>query len=116
MITAADARALALALPEAVEQPHHDRVSFRVHGKIFATVPDDTHWNVMVGEDEIRAAAAADPRACELLWWGKKLSAVRVHLATVDAAHFAELLTDAWRGKAPAALRERLPADGPVGG
>ena len=41
-ITPNDARRLALALPEAVEQDHHGRPAFRVGGKIFATlqVPD----------------------------------------------------------------------------
>ena len=37
--------------------------SFRVRGKIFATVPDDTHLRVMVDEIEIRAAVAANPEA-----------------------------------------------------
>jgi hypothetical protein len=37
------ARALALALPEATEQEHHEMPSFRVRGRIFATVPDGTH-------------------------------------------------------------------------
>ena len=31
------ARRLALALPDAVEEDHHGRPSFRVGGKIFAT-------------------------------------------------------------------------------
>ena len=35
------ARAFALSLPEATEEPHHDMSSFRVRGKIFATVPPD---------------------------------------------------------------------------
>jgi hypothetical protein len=33
-----DARFLALSLPEAVELDHHGRPSFRVGGKIFATL------------------------------------------------------------------------------
>jgi hypothetical protein len=32
-------RSLALALPETVEQDHFGNPSFRVRGKIFATVP-----------------------------------------------------------------------------
>jgi hypothetical protein len=36
--SAEQARRLALALPEAVEQDHHGRPSFRVAGKIFATL------------------------------------------------------------------------------
>jgi hypothetical protein len=37
MVSRKQARELALALPEAVEQDHHGRPSFRVAGKIFAT-------------------------------------------------------------------------------
>ena len=39
-MTSEEARRLALALPEAVEQDHHGRPSFRVAGKIFATLWD----------------------------------------------------------------------------
>jgi len=39
----AQARSLALSLPEATEQDHHGMPSFRVRGKIYATVPDDEH-------------------------------------------------------------------------
>ena len=71
MTTLAQARKLALALPEATEQDHHDMTSFRVRGKIFATVPDDTHLRIMVDEMEIRAAVAENPDACQELYWGQ---------------------------------------------
>jgi hypothetical protein len=48
MATLAQARKIALALPEATEQDHHGALSFRVRGKIFATVPDSEHLRVMV--------------------------------------------------------------------
>jgi len=50
----ARARTIALGLPEASEQDHHGIASFRVRGKVFATVPDDTHLRVMVDEVEIQ--------------------------------------------------------------
>jgi hypothetical protein len=74
MTTLAQARALALGLPEATEPDHHGMVSFRVRGKIFATVPDDTHLRVMVDEMEIRAAVAENPNACQEFYWGKRLA------------------------------------------
>jgi hypothetical protein len=40
-VSPAEARAVALSLPEAVEQDHHGRPSFRVGGKIFATLWTD---------------------------------------------------------------------------
>ena len=98
------ARRLALALPEATEQDHHDMGSFRVRGKIFATVPDEHHLRVLVDEDEIRAAVAAHPRICEELYWGRRLACVVVDLRRASKALVDELLTDAWARKAPKAL------------
>ncbi|MGC2166057.1 MAG: MmcQ/YjbR family DNA-binding protein [Gallionella sp.] len=40
-MTLNEARQLALSLPEATEQPHHEPTSFRVRGKIFATIAGD---------------------------------------------------------------------------
>ena len=36
-MTLDDVRSFALSLPETTEAPHHERTSFRVRGKIFAT-------------------------------------------------------------------------------
>jgi hypothetical protein len=38
VVSVDEARSLALVLPEAIEQDHHGRPSFRVGGKIFATL------------------------------------------------------------------------------
>jgi hypothetical protein len=103
-VSTSEARELALALPEAVEQDHHGRPSFRVGGKIFATQWDDEHMNVMLDEGGILTAVEADPGTCEEVWWGKRLAAVRVDLARVDRDTLAALLADAWEGKAPRRL------------
>ena len=63
-MSADDARRLALALPEAVEQDHHGRPSFRVAGKIFATIWDERTMNVMVDEPGTRPAVAEHPDWC----------------------------------------------------
>ena len=100
------AAAAALALPGVTEADHHGRRSFRVGGwKVLATVWGDGVLNVMVGED-LAHAASAQP-GVELLWWGKRLSGVRVELAGVDPALLEELLHDAWAQRAPAARRAR---------
>jgi hypothetical protein len=106
--TLARARTIALGLPEATEQDHHGMTSFRVRGKIFATVPDDTHLRVMVDEVEIRAAAAENPTACQPFYWGKRLACVVVHLPRAKVELVEELLTDAWALKAPKKLLDRL--------
>jgi hypothetical protein len=104
-MTTQDVRRMALALPETTEAPHHDRTSFRVGGRIFATVPPDgDSVNVMLGEEKARAAADDAPGEVELLWWGKRLSGVRIALAGADPALVAELLEEGWRRRAPSAV------------
>lgn len=97
-------RALALALPEAVEEDHHGRPSFRVAGRIFATLWDEGHMNVMLDEPGIRTAVQSQPDACAEFWWGKRLAAVSVNVERVDDGLAAELLADAWEHKAPKRL------------
>jgi hypothetical protein len=109
--TADEVRRLALAQPEAYEADHHGFTSFRVAKKIFATLPDDQHLHVMVGEDEIRALAAEQPAVYEEKWWGNRLSCVRVNLAQADPAEVAELLADAWTRRAP---RRLVQEHGPI--
>jgi hypothetical protein len=103
-MTNEDARRLALALPEAVEQDHHGRPSFRVAGKIFATLWDEEHMNVMLDEGGILTAVHQDPKTYEQVWWGKKLAAVRVTLPRARSKALAELLTEAWELRAPKRL------------
>ena len=93
------ARALALALPDAVEQDHHGRPSFRVGGRIFATLWNDERMNVMVDEGGVRTAVAAAPEVCAEVWWGKRLAAVAVALPRADDALLRDLLADAWEQK-----------------
>ena len=104
-LTLARVRDLALSWPEVYEQDHHGIVSFRVRGKIFATVPDERHLRVMAGEAEIRAAVAEHPGFCEPFYWGSRLACVVVSLeATTDENLVSDLLAEAWLAKAPKAL------------
>jgi hypothetical protein len=96
---------MALALPEAQEQDHFGRPSFRVRGKIFATLPDEQHLNVMIDAFDVDGAVRKYPDACEQLWWGKKLSGVRVKLGSSTPETLRELLAAAWRRKAPRSLQ-----------
>jgi hypothetical protein len=105
MVSTRQARELALALPEAAEQDHHGRPSFRVAGKIFATLWDADHMNVMLDEGGVLTAVQSEPETCEEVWWGKRLAAVRVDLRRAEPEMLACLLADAWEGKAPTRLR-----------
>ena len=86
-------RQLALALPEAHEEPHFDLTSFRVGSKIFATTPPDGDVvRIFVDESEAQSTTVAEGLAgTELLLWGEKISGIAVVLSTADA-HVAELL------------------------
>jgi hypothetical protein len=99
MISTDEARRLALALPETVEQDHHGRPSFRVDGRIFATLWDPEHMNVMLDEPGILTAVEAHPDMCAEVMWGKRLAAVRVTLPAADKALLGDLLEDAWESK-----------------
>jgi hypothetical protein len=85
MVSVEEARRLALSLPDTFEQDHHGRPSFRVAGRIFATLWDREHMNVMLDEPGIRTAVQARQDNCAEVMWGKRLAAVRVTLPAVDA-------------------------------
>ncbi len=104
MVSSEEARRLALALPEAVEQDHHGRPSFRVAGKIFATQWDEDHMNVMLDEGGILTAVHREPKVCAEVWWGKRLTAVRVDLRGADPQLLSDILAEAWETKAPKLL------------
>jgi hypothetical protein len=101
-VSPATVRRLALSLPESAEAPHHDMTSFRVAGKIFATVPPDGgRVHVFLDQDEVAAYCAEFPDALEELWWGKKLQGCRIVLRRATASLVRELLTESWRRRAP---------------
>jgi hypothetical protein len=108
-VTEATVRRIALSLPETAEAPHHDMTSFRVGGKIFATVTaagDRVH--IFVGPDEVAASCAEYPGVVEELWWGSTQRGCRVALKAASQGLLRELLTEAWRLKAPKRLSAHL--------
>ncbi len=105
-LTLEDVRRLALALPGAVEMDHHGAPSFRVGGKIFATVrPDASRLMVKLGSEDQDNLCAAHPGAITPVpgYWGRK-GATYVALDKIEGELVAMLLGLAWRGIAPAKL------------
>jgi hypothetical protein len=95
---------LALALPEATEEPHFHLTSFRVGGKIFATVaPDGSYMNVFVDDEQREMMVTVDPKTYETLKWGK-IGYLHVHLPVAKARDVKTLLRGAWERKAPKKL------------
>lgn len=96
------ARLYAMSLPGTAEAPHHKYSSFRVGGKIYATVPPDgLHLHVFVDEVEREHALALSPDACQKLFWGETAVGLRIILAKAKPAPVQRLLHCAWTRKAP---------------
>lgn len=105
-MTAADIRALALALPEAVEAPHFEKTSFRVRGKIFATLSADGEILVLKLLPEIKESLAqSDPDAIIPLpgAWDRG-GWTQVAIQSMETAKLADLVRLAWRQVAPKSL------------
>jgi hypothetical protein len=115
VVSRAQVRQLALELPGVIEQDHHGRPSFRVAGRIFATLWDQEHLNVMLDEAGIRTLVEARPGVCEEFWWGRRLRAAHVDLALADEQLIGELLAGAWEQKAPRRLCTDRIADATAG-
>jgi hypothetical protein len=79
-----------------------------VAGRIFATLWDEGHMNVMLDEAGIRTAVETQPGVCEEFWWGKRLRATQVDLAQAEEQPIRELLADAWEQKAPRGLLDNI--------
>ena len=110
------ARRCALSLPETTEEPHYDKSSFRVKGKIFATVPPTgKHLHILSEVGEIQALVDEHPDAFEVIVWGKREVSnwVRVNLPAADRTQVQELLEEAWRSKAPKRLLAAYDAEHP---
>jgi hypothetical protein len=101
MLTAAAARRLALSLPEADERFHWGRPSFRVNGRIFATLwTKEQRAIVKLSLDEQDVLTQVLPRVFAVTAW-RRQGWTCVELRLVDAWLFEELLVAAWRRLAP---------------
>ena len=98
-------RRFALSLPEAIEARHFESVSFRIRGRIFATVPPgDVLLHVFVDEETRETALALEPDCLEKLFWGGRAWGLRVDLTKARPRVVESLLTQSWRGEAPKKL------------
>jgi hypothetical protein len=101
----AQVRRFAMSLPEVTEEPHFNYASFRVRGKIFATVPPgDEYLHIFVTDEQREFALATEPAFLEKLLWGGRVVGLRVTLAHAKPKTVATLLTQAWTRKAPKSL------------
>lgn len=102
-------RRFALSLPGVTEEPHFDKASFRVRGRIFATVPpDEKYLHVFVDEVQQELMVSVAPETYEKLWWGKKVVGLRGTLSLARSQDIRDLLRSAWQRKAPKSMIRSL--------
>ena len=102
-------RSFALSLPEVTEEPHFQLASFRIRGKIIATVPPgDAFLHVFVSDEERDLALAMEPGFIEKLHWGERVAGLRIVLAKAKLGVAKRLLTQAWMRKAPKSLHGQI--------
>ncbi|SCF28099.1 hypothetical protein GA0070216_108162 [Micromonospora matsumotoense] len=119
MADADDVRRLALALPHAVEIPS-DGFDFRVENKGFVwSYPERVPGKPRVIRTDVAVLHVGDEGEKQALLLGEPalffttagydgLPLVMVRLTEVSVERLAELITDAWRMRAPAELQESL--------
>ena len=103
-----DAREIALSLPATTERPSYGTPGFRVKDKLFARMREGDDQGVLVlwveSEEEKHALIAEDPDRFFTMPHYDGHAMVLARLAALDADELTELLTDAWRVRAPARL------------
>jgi hypothetical protein len=107
MLDADAVRAIALALPEAVEMDHHGMPSFRVAGRIFATLrTSPSRLMVKLEPEDQRNLAEGYPSIITPVpgFWGRKGSTF-VDYDRVDRELIEAMLRLAWSGVAPKRLQ-----------
>ena len=103
-------RRLALAMPEACESSHFARPDFRVHNKIFATLPPDGQTVVLrLSPANVDALVSADGATFWDEWRGRWLG---IRLDRVALSILRDLVADAWRTVAPKRLAGATKASG----
>lgn len=107
MVTVAALRAMALSLPEAIEQPHFHLTSFRVKGRIFCTIHEkDNRIMVTLSPVDQSVFCRVDPAVIYPVpgGWGRKGSTF-IELKKVRKGVLKDALITAYCSKAPLKLQ-----------
>ena len=107
MATDDDARAIALSLPETEERPSYGTPGFRVKDRLFARIREPGVLVLrLTDEGEKDFLLRAEPEKFFTTPHYDGHPSVLVRLAAVDREELRELLTDAWRARAPKRLAD----------
>ncbi|NYV75626.1 MmcQ/YjbR family DNA-binding protein [Streptomyces sp. UH6] len=118
MPDAHDVRRIALSLPDTAEKTAWSMPTFRVAGKMFATLPEDeTSCAVRCPKEDRDELVLAEPEKFWIAGHEASFAWIRVRLdALDDEDELRDILADSWRQAAPARLREDHPRLGVAGG
>ncbi len=111
MPDAEDVRRVALSLPDTAEVTAWSMPTFRVAGKMFATLPEEeTSVAVRCPKDERDELVLAEPAKFWVADHEAYSAWVRVRLAALeDETELRDILADSWRQAAPPRLLEAHP-------
>lgn len=111
MPDAEDVRSIALSLPETTEKVAWSMPTFRVAGKMFATLPEDeTSIAVRCPKEERDELVLAEPDKFWIAEHEAQFAWVRARLAALeDEGELRAVLADSWRQAAPTRLLDAHP-------
>ncbi|MFD8817324.1 MmcQ/YjbR family DNA-binding protein [Streptomyces sp. NPDC059627] len=118
MPEAEDVRRVALSLPDTSEKIAWSMPTFRVAGKMFATLPEDeTSIAVRCPKEEREELVLAEPGKFWIADHEAQFAWVRVRLAALEGeGELRDILADSWRQAAPPRLLDSYPELGLPGG
>ena len=106
-----DVRGIALALPETEERSSYGTPGFRVKDRLFARIREPGVLVVWVADEaEKDFLIRADPEKFFTIPHYDGHASVLVRLAAIDRDELAELVTDAWRARAPKRVADAFDA------
>jgi hypothetical protein len=111
MPDAEDVRRIALSLPDTTEKTAWGMPTFRVAGKMFATLPEEeTSLAVRCPKEERDELVLAEPGKFWIADHEAQFAWVRARLAALeDEEELRDVLADSWRQAAPQRLLEAHP-------
>lgn len=114
MPDAEDVRRVALSLPDTTERVAWNMPTFRVAGKMFATLPEEeTSMAVRCPKEERDELVLAEPEKFWIADHEAGFAWVRVRLSALeDELELRDILADSWRQAAPPRLQESYPESG----
>ncbi|MEO3804084.1 MmcQ/YjbR family DNA-binding protein [Nonomuraea sp. B1E8] len=112
MVTEDDVRRLALTLPETTEKSMYGTPAFYVRGKWFARIREEGDVLVLPvpAEEDKAGLIAAEPAKFFTTPHYDGHAIVLARFGAVDAEEMGELLTEAWRLRAPKRLAAEFDA------